>query len=35
MFALFDARGYSFSKVPYLEQEEEMTDQSNFVNNLR
>ena len=30
MFALSDARDYSFSKVPYLEREE-MTDQSNFV----
>ena len=34
MFALSDARGYSFSKVPYLELEEEITDQSNFVNNV-
>ena len=33
MFALSDARDYSFSKVPYLEREEEITDQSNFVNN--
>ena len=32
MFALTDARDYSFSEVPYLEREEEMTDQSNFVN---
>ena len=32
MFALSDARDYSFSKVPYLEREEEITDQSNFVN---
>ena len=30
MFALSDARDYSFSKVPYLEREEEITDQSNF-----
>ena len=29
-----DARDYSFSKVPYLEREEEITDQSNFVNNV-
>ena len=33
MFALSDARDYSISKVPYLEREEEITDQSNFVNN--
>ena len=32
MFALSDARDYSFSKVPYLEREEKITDQSNFVN---
>ena len=32
MFALSDARDYSFSKVPYLEQEEEITDQSNWRN---
>ena len=31
MFALSDARDY---KVPYLEREEEITDQSNFVNNV-
>ena len=29
MFALSDARDYSFSKVPYLEREEKITDQSN------
>ena len=34
MFTLSDARDYSFSKVPYLEREEETTDQSNFVNNV-
>ena len=34
MFALSDARDYSFAKVPYLEREEEVTDQSNFVNNV-
>ena len=34
MFALSDARDYSFSKVPYLEREEEITDQSNFVDNV-
>ena len=34
MFALSDARDYSFWKVPYLEREEEITDQSNFVNNV-
>ena len=34
MFALSDARDYSFLKVPYLEREEEITDQSNFVNNV-
>ena len=27
MFALFDARDYSFSKVSYLEREEKITDQ--------
>ena len=34
MFALSDTRDYSFWKVPYLEREEEITDQSNFVKNL-
>ena len=34
MFALSDARDYSFWKVPYLEGEEEITDKSNFVNNV-
>ena len=34
MFALSDARDYSFSKVPYLEREEKITDQSNFVNDM-
>ena len=34
MFPLFDARDYSFSKVPYVEREKEITDQSNFVNNV-
>ena len=34
MFALSDASDYSFSKVPYLEQEEEITDRSNFINNV-
>ena len=34
MFALSDARDYSFSKLPYLEREEEISDQSNFVNNV-
>ena len=34
MFALSDARDYSFSQVPYLEREEKITDQSNFVNNV-
>ena len=34
MFALSGARDYSFSKVPYLEQEKKITDQSNFVNNV-
>ena len=28
MFALSDARDYSFSKVPYLEREEGIADQS-------
>ena len=32
MFALSDACDYSFSKVPYLERAEDITDQSNFVN---
>ena len=27
-----DAREYSFSKVPYLERQEKITSQSNFVN---
>ena len=31
MFAMSDARDYSFSKVPYLEREEEITGQSNFI----
>ena len=34
MFGLSDARDYSFLKVPYLEGEEEITNQSNFVNNV-
>ena len=34
MFALSDARDYSFSKVTYLEREEEITDQSNFPNKV-
>ena len=34
MFGLSHARDYSFSKVPYLEIEEKMTDQSNFVNGV-
>ena len=34
MFALSDANDYSFSKILYLEREEEITDQSNFVNNV-
>ena len=34
MFALSDARDYSFSKLPYLEREEEITEQWNFVNNV-
>ena len=34
MFALSDARDYPFSKVIYLEREEEITDQSNFVNSV-
>ena len=34
MFALFDARDYSFSKVSYLEREEKITDQPNFVNDV-
>ena len=33
-FALSNACDNSFSKVPYLEREEEITDQSNFVNNV-
>ena len=34
MFALSDARYYSFSKVPNLEREEEISDQTNFANNV-
>ena len=34
MFALSDARDYSFLKVPYLEQGKKITDQSNFLNNV-
>ena len=34
MFGLSHARDYSFSKVPYLEREEKMTDPSDFVNNV-
>ena len=34
MLALSDARDYSFSKVPYLERLEEITDQSKFVKNV-
>ena len=34
MFAFSDARDYSFSKVSYLARAEEITDQSNFVNNV-
>ena len=30
MFSFSDARDYSFAKVPYLEREEKITDQSNF-----
>ena len=32
MFALSDVCDYSFSKVPCLEPAEDITDQSNFVN---
>ena len=32
MFALSDASDYSFTTVPYLEREENRTDQSNFLN---
>ena len=34
MFAMTTALDYSFSTVPYLKQEEKITDQSNFVNDL-
>lgn len=34
MFALYDAREYSFLQVPYLEREEKVTDQSNFVDDV-
>jgi len=35
MFVLSDAqREFSFSQVPYLEREEKITDQSNFVNDV-
>ena len=33
-FNFSDARRYSFSQVPYLEREEKITDQSNFVNDV-
>ena len=33
MFALSDARDYSFSKVPYLEREEETTMKARFGQN--
>ena len=32
MFALSDAREFSFLQVPYVEREEKITDQSNVVN---
>ena len=32
MFALSEVCDYSFSKVPCLERAEDITDQSNFVN---
>ena len=32
MYALSDAREFSFSQVPYVEREEKTTDQSNVVN---
>ena len=35
MFALYDAREYSFLQVPYLEREEKITDQSNLLNNVK
>ena len=35
LFAMSAARDYSFSKVPYLKQEEKITDlHPNFVNHL-
>ena len=34
MFALSNARDYSFLKVPCLERKERMADLSNFVNNV-
>ena len=34
MFALSDAREFSFSQVPYLERDQKITDQSNFVNDV-
>ena len=35
MFALYDAREYSFLQVPYLEREEKIIDQSNLLNNVK
>ena len=32
MFALSDAREFSFSQEPYVKREEKTTDQSNVVN---
>ena len=34
MFALSDAREFLFSQVPYLERDQKITDQSNFVNDV-
>ena len=35
MFALSDAREFLFSQVPYLERDQKITDQSNFVNDVK
>ena len=34
MFALSDAREFSFAQVPCLDRQEKITEQSNFVNNV-
>ena len=34
MFALSDAREFSYTQVPCLDRQEKITEQSNFVNNV-